>query len=40
MRGTGLIRFNSGAAHQRESANIIYAMKKREISDKGRKFTG
>lgn len=29
-------RFESCCLHQRESANMIYAMKKRGISDKGR----
>lgn len=29
-------RFESSPAHQRESANMIHAMKKRGISDKGR----
>ena len=28
--------FDSRSAHQRESANMIHAMKKRGISDKGR----
>lgn len=31
-----VIRFEPGPAHQRESANMIHAMKKRGISDKGR----
>ena len=28
-------RFDSGSAHKRDSANMIYAMKKREIKIRG-----